>query len=1411
MAAAPAPLDPIAEGVMDEEEDDGVGGVDATPASTSPPLDEGDDEGDADVPWEALDALVRGDTLLKFGRQGEPHFRLFAVDQTCQYLQWVTHKKKSAESRVLLANCGLMEGQVTDVFKRQPRPDLVDCSFSLSYEDPKRKGVVRTLDVVCKDRHERELWLVGLSYLIQGPPPPHLLEARRRLVWADMLAAAEAAEESEAGGGSSGGWGAFVLGGGGGGGGSGGGGAGSAGTGGSSGMGGSAAGGEFGSAAASRKAGTKALTRDLKAKMKERNDVYAWGSNAWGECGVGDEANRFTPNIIPMLLGKTVRTVACGSQHVLALSEGGECYAWGHGGCGRLGTGGCDAETLPRQLMRAAGKDRTPWVFRGVAAGDMHSAAIDADGRLWTWGANAFGQLGHMDVADRLSPSPVAVAVAVSLPSAAAAASGGAMLAAPVLSTTPGSPTGPGGDAPPLLRSDSLRSAGSSRSLLSPSTAAPRVDWDAGSLQCASPVFVSVGAGSMYTAALDVTGRLFTCGIDDAPLGHDAAIVARLLAGGGGRVSFPDALEGVGELEAAATMAVVAFTSRGVHRAGYGTSCRVPVQVCAGYDVVRDQVVGLSCGPFHMGMLTAAGLAYTWGCNASGALGVGDTVDRVTPTRVTNLPRDAVALACGGAHTLALVDDRLSSSRLLYAWGSALVGQVPATSTVTPGSTGSELPDDPAALPPATDAPAHHTIPRLIELPVPQAAASSTAGAPSEPPVGAASPGGKATRGTPTPRAIAAGAFHSAVVTDDGTLYTFGDGHQGQLGLQYGHLGEAWRRVKKNRTVDGGGRSDTRMSLARKTLRSGLDRIRTFGNMRQSVTAASPSAPALKRVDSAPSPASTVAPAAVSPDGGTAGVGGSPDGARRLRAGSGGGDLQDSDLADAKPVTESSLGLWTTAGGPWTGGGAGGATAASAGSSPMLSSPDGGHGRGVAAASTPLLSPPSFRGPGALVASPTPTIAQMRARTAAHRSRQPSSSGPHMRHVDGAAGVLDAAISSHPYLSPLAPTSVVLSSVYFPSTLDDVAAGVFAYEPDDDSADDDDDDSAHDGSFQRGLSEDEGGGIGVDGGVPAHAGAVVPHGAGRDSGGGVIMIGRESKSADGKELQAEGADGAGSATPPARAGAGRLAMGGVDTEPVRQVDARIPVLSERDLDVRRPPSPTPVAEYRSGTYGVAASDDIMAILESRGTSHIAGFSHQPTHPPLGAAPSSAASGGAAGTLSPRQPAVVTLSPAPAPPAARGMLANRAGGAVGAAPDDRDASLRPVPAGVVTSDPASGAAASSPLPGARIAVSSEAPLPSTLPYGPLPVVSLGRKEVRSVSCGTGFTVCTVATEWIRDDEAPACMQCNAPFTVTRRRHHCRNCGGVFDDRCSSQRRPLLKLGFIEPVRVCDGCYVKLQFE
>ncbi|KAL1465864.1 hypothetical protein WDU94_005394 [Cyamophila willieti] len=62
------------------------------------------------------------------------------------------------------------------------------------------------------------------------------------------------------------------------------------------------------------------------------------------------------------------------------------------------------------------------------------------------------------------------------------------------------------------------------------------------------------------------------------------------------------------------------------------------------------------------------------------------------------------------------------------------------------------------------------------------------------------------------------------------------------------------------------------------------------------------------------------------------------------------------------------------------------------------------------------------------------------------------------------------------------------------------------------------------------------------------------------------------------------------------------------------------------------------------------------------------------------------------------------------------------------------------------------------------------------------------------------------QWAKDKEAKTCRACDVEFTVTRRRHHCRNCGEIFCNLCSDNKMPLPSAA--KPVRVCDECNVKL---
>ncbi|KAJ1372634.1 hypothetical protein KIN20_034835 [Parelaphostrongylus tenuis] len=64
---------------------------------------------------------------------------------------------------------------------------------------------------------------------------------------------------------------------------------------------------------------------------------------------------------------------------------------------------------------------------------------------------------------------------------------------------------------------------------------------------------------------------------------------------------------------------------------------------------------------------------------------------------------------------------------------------------------------------------------------------------------------------------------------------------------------------------------------------------------------------------------------------------------------------------------------------------------------------------------------------------------------------------------------------------------------------------------------------------------------------------------------------------------------------------------------------------------------------------------------------------------------------------------------------------------------------------------------------------------------------------------------VAPDWHDGSE---CFRCRSEFSLFNRKHHCRACGQIFCDRCSTKEIPLPQFGIEKEVRVCDACYEKI---
>ena len=97
-------------------------------------------------------------------------------------------------------------------------------------------------------------------------------------------------------------------------------------------------------------------------------------------------------------------TVAAGERHSAAITASGKLFVWGGGEDGVLGVGtqaGYSVPVLVRDLSRL--------VVTGVACGDAHTLACTSDGMAFAWGSNRHGQLGISPDAFLVAASPMAV------------------------------------------------------------------------------------------------------------------------------------------------------------------------------------------------------------------------------------------------------------------------------------------------------------------------------------------------------------------------------------------------------------------------------------------------------------------------------------------------------------------------------------------------------------------------------------------------------------------------------------------------------------------------------------------------------------------------------------------------------------------------------------------------------------------------------------------------------------------------------------------------------------------------------------------------------------------------------------------------------------------------------------------
>uniref|UniRef100_A0A673UYB8 HECT and RLD domain containing E3 ubiquitin protein ligase family member 6 n=1 Tax=Suricata suricatta TaxID=37032 RepID=A0A673UYB8_SURSU len=137
--------------------------------------------------------------------------------------------------------------------------------------------------------------------------------------------------------------------------------------------------------------------------LSEDGQVFSWGSNSHGQLGLGKEfPSQASPQRVRSLDGIPLAQVAAGGAHSFALSLSGTSFGWGSNNAGQLALSGSDVP-VQSYKPRAVGALKTLGVVF-ISCGHEHTAVLTWNGKVFTFGDNSYGQLGHSPTAAKTGP-----------------------------------------------------------------------------------------------------------------------------------------------------------------------------------------------------------------------------------------------------------------------------------------------------------------------------------------------------------------------------------------------------------------------------------------------------------------------------------------------------------------------------------------------------------------------------------------------------------------------------------------------------------------------------------------------------------------------------------------------------------------------------------------------------------------------------------------------------------------------------------------------------------------------------------------------------------------------------------------------------------------------------------------------
>ena len=319
-----------------------------------------------------------------------------------------------------------------------------------------------------------------------------------------------------------------------------------------------------------------------------------------------------------VLKNKKIMQTVNGNGYSLALSADGTVYAWGRNEYGQLGNGVTATNSPTPVAVKTTGTSMDGKTIMQVAAGATHSLALATDGTIYAWGKNEYGQLGN----DSTINSPIPVAV-----------------------KTTGTPM----DGKKIIQIH----AGYEHSLALASD------------------------GTVYTWGRNNFGQL---GKNDATDAHIPAAVRTLGTPMAGKIIVQLAAGNSQSIALASDGTVYTWGWNQYGQLGNGTTMnsRIPVAVVtAGTPLAGKTISQIAAGNAHALAMTDDGTMYTWGWNQHGQLGNNSTINSSLPVivKTTGTPlagKMIIQITSGGSpNSLVLANDGT-----MYTWGWNRYGQL---------------------------------------------------------------------------------------------------------------------------------------------------------------------------------------------------------------------------------------------------------------------------------------------------------------------------------------------------------------------------------------------------------------------------------------------------------------------------------------------------------------------------------------------------------------------------------------------------------------------------------------------------------------------------------------------------------------------------------------------------------------